>query len=207
MEINMKHIIGIILMACLWIGLGAISIRLGVGEDTAGEMISSTDGLLIGFKNEIAHTASVQVETNHKDISYGLGVDYQFPRENINLPEGWSSNIGKQEHIPVYGILTYNLYSNLKLKPALIAQFGYDFAHYQFPRNDEEDRYKSTNGLFYGYGISLAYDNFTLALLHRTNNSNINWEQFDSGEWIKNSDFNLATRQLNLSLGYRFSVH
>lgn len=207
MEKDMKHIVGIILMVGLCLGLSAISFRLGVGEDTAGETISSIDGLLIGNKNEIAHTASFQMEHNHKNISYGLGVDYQFPRENRKLPDGWSSNIGKHEHIPVYGILSYDFGSTNKIRPSLVAQFGYDFAHYKFTNNDEDDRYKSTDGLFYGYGISFAFDNFSLALLHRTNNSTIIWEQLESGEWVKNSDFNLATRQINLSLGYRFKVH
>lgn len=202
----MKYIFSFILMAALLAGLWAVDLRFGVGVDAAGETISSMEGMRIGNLNEMAGALSLQLESGRKNWTFGLGVDYQLPRQNQQLPDGWSSHIGDHYHVPVYGVIAYKFMSDSKYSPELIAQLGNDFAYYEFRYLDEGERYKYTDGLYYGYGIGINYENFSLTLLHRTNNSNLMYQELEDDVWEKQSEYNLVTRQINISLGYRFEL-
>ncbi|MDD4309014.1 MAG: hypothetical protein PHO32_01405 [Candidatus Cloacimonetes bacterium] len=200
----MKHVFGVMLMVALCSWLGAVSFRLAIGVDTAGEVISSHEALIIGDHLETAHSLSAQMECRKKGIIYGLGVDYQFPRESKKLPENWYTSIGKQTHIPVYGILGYRFETTTKVSPEIIVQNGYNFQRIKIHNHNEDWRYSAKNGAYYAFGFGLNYSEFSLNMLYRVNRFTLKGERLNGNDWENGSDYNSLTRQFNMSLGYKF---
>ncbi|PKN72576.1 MAG: hypothetical protein CVU50_06885 [Candidatus Cloacimonetes bacterium HGW-Cloacimonetes-3] len=200
----MKHLLGVLLLIALCSGLGAVNYRVAVGLDAAGEMIGFNEALIVGMQNYTAPTVSVQVENRQYAVTYGIGVDYQFPRVNKELPGSWTSNLREQTYIPLYGILLYSFPTTTKISPELIVQFGYSFPKLEFSNLDEDERYSVEGGLFSGVGFGLNYQDFTLNMLYRVNGFTMRYDELHNNIWEKGEDYKYQTRQCNISLGYRF---
>ncbi|GAB1467547.1 hypothetical protein MASR2M64_02200 [Candidatus Cloacimonadota bacterium] len=200
----MKHLLGLLLLLALCGMLAATDLRLLVGLDAAGETVMKNDGFILGNANIIVPTVSAQFENKNKNLIYGFGVDYQFPRKNVKLPGDGQSNLGNHSYIPVYGLLSYNFLSTDKISTEVIGQLGYSFPFFEFPNNDDNERYSVKGGLFTGLGFGINNNNLTLNVLYRVNTIRIKNEEFVHNAWEEYFASDYHTRQFNVSLGYRF---
>ncbi len=200
----MKHIVALLLIAALCSGLGAVNFRVAVGMDAFGKTTTYVKPIFVGFETQVGPTLSAQVTNKMWDVSYGLGVDYQLPKEFQEMPEGWSSDFNKHAYGLVYGILAYNIPIINKVSHDFIAQFGYSHPDFQFCPYNDNTSYSEEGGLFYGLGAGLNYQKLSLNVLYRVNNSKITEEHQNQGVVENRSKLSCQTRQWNMSVGYRF---
>jgi hypothetical protein len=200
----MKWILALVLVAALCSGIGALNIRVALGMDAFGDTVGNLDHFLFGNETQVAPTFSAQFSNKMKDVSYGLGVDYQYPKVYQEMPEGWSSDLEYHSFIPVYGILAYNIPTTNKVSHDIIAQFGYSYPIFNFEPHDSDERYSVKGGLFYGLGAGVNYQNVSLNVLYRVNNAKVMEEEFENNAWEENGDYGFVTHQWNISVGYRF---
>lgn len=200
-----REIIALLLLLAVIGGLSGKTLRFAVGLDMAGEMYAYEYPMFMGFKNETAPTASVQLELGKGKLNYGFGIDYQVNRDNIpRFP--FVSQIKHQAFIPMYGVLCYRFETVEKVSPELIGQLGYNIVDMRFKDDDPDERYSTNNGLFYGFGVGLNYDKFSLQCLYRVNCYEIIYEEYEYNAWEKDDPDETRTSQINLSLGYRLDM-
>lgn len=199
----MKHVLCLMFVIALCSGSYAVNSRIALGMDVFGEFVGHDENQVGGYDEQAAPTVSLQIMEEVKDFSLGVGANYQFPRDNKDLPGGLSSNIGTHYYIPIYGLIAYNIPTTGKVKPQLIGQIGYNITKFKFPYNDEDGRYIARNRMFYGLGFGIDSGKASLNVLYQINGSNIKYEWRINNAWEKRSDIDYQSRQLNLSIGYR----
>jgi hypothetical protein len=200
----MKHVLGLVLLLLLCSGVSAVNFRIAGGLDVAGETATYMNALAIGAADNMGLTFSAQALNNVKDFSYGVGVDYQSTRDNKKLPGGWSSNLDEHSFVPVYGIFTYNIPTISKFSHELITQLGYNFSNIEFPNSDQESRYSADDGLFYGLGVGVSYEQLSLQVLYRVNSFKFVSKEYYGNTLHSTEKYDANIRQFNISLGYRF---
>lgn len=200
-----REIIALLLLLAVIGGLSGKTLRFAVGLDMAGEMYAYEYPMFMGFKNETAPTASVQLELGKGKLNYGFGIDYQFNREVVT-PHQWTSDMEYQGFLPIYGILSYRFETVEKVSPELIGQLGYSVVDVKFKNDNPDERYSTNNGLFYGFGVGLNYDKFSLQCLYRVNCYEIIYEEYEFNAWEKDDPDETRTSQINVSLGYRLDM-
>lgn len=200
---KMKRIFGLMFIVTLCSMLNAVGGRLAFGMDTFGELYTINAALRIGQVDPMAPTVSIQVMQQIKNLSLGAGADYHFNR-NANLPEGFESVWGKHSFLPIYGSFAYNIPTYGSLKPQLIAKLGHSFPKFSFPFNDEDEKYSSSGGAFYGAGIGLDYRQSSLQVMYQTHEMKVKNSEYYDGSWEDDYENFMVARQLNISLGFKF---
>ena len=107
--------------------------------------------------------------------------------------------------IPLYAVAKYNIPLETSVKPYLKADLGYS---YNFGEEYVREMFDGSiaktsvdNGLYYGLGAGIEYNNFLIELMHKVNKADINYS-FNNGEKLKkNYDYSRTT----LSVGYKFN--
>jgi hypothetical protein len=199
-----RVLIALLLLMAVIGGLSGTTLRFAVGLDMAGETYGYEYPMFMGFKNETAPTASVQLELGKGKLNYGLGIDYQFNRETIT-PYPFVNEIEYQGFLPIYGILSYRFETVDKVSPELIGQLGYNIVDKNYNNNPYE-YYSTKNGLFYGFGVGLNYDKFSFQCLYRVNGYQTIYQVLENNTFVEESRTDTRTSQINVSLGYRFDL-
>lgn len=150
----------------------------------------------------------------YDNFEIGLGVAYQrhtSPDSVIRYTsEGTIGSLtAGYNSVPVYTLAKYNFDIGSPLKPFIKATLGYSFNEIDgnfrisSSQNGIQKIYygnsKVNNGLFYGIGGGLEYNDFTIDLMYQVNKTDL--EHNYNGQKIKN-DFDYS--RVTLSFGYKF---
>lgn len=165
-----------------------------------GKNVNKSESDRLGFDL----TAEVTREF-YPNLELGLGLSYQDHGrpESIKVENYKVQNTGYKS-LPIYGVAKYNIPLESSIKPYLKADLGYSF---NFDEKDlkveGESGWKTSvdNGLYYGLGAGIEYNNFLFEVMHKVNKADINYS-FNDGEKLKKSyDYSRTT----LSIGYKFN--
>lgn len=200
------------------LGLAVVSSMVMVGEGTnlylktgldisgkfdkvniLGENTNKSESDRLGFDL----TAEVTREF-YPNLELGLGLSYQDHGrpEYIRNGNDKVQNTGYKS-LPIYGVAKYNIPMESNIKPYLKADLGYSFNFDEKDLKGEAGKIKMSvdNGLYYGLGAGVEYNNFLFEVMHKVNKADINYS-FNDGEKLKKSyDYSRTT----LSIGYKFN--
>ena len=166
-----------------------------------GENANKSESDRLGFDL----TAEVTREF-YPNLELGLGLSYQDHGRPEYIRNGNDKykiqDINHYQYMEQQNII-YLLESNIK--PYLKADLGYA---YNFGEKDAIETWDGPiaktsvdNGLYYGLGAGIEYNNFLFEVMHKVNKADINYS-FNDGEKLKKSyDYSRTT----LSIGYKFN--
>ena len=176
-------------MKKLAIGLFLI---LGLSVFAEGSKIEVRGGYDFGAKYDVddiwdggdAKAGTFEIGTEYRyEVSPGLevggGIAYQSHKKIKNGYEAYNS-------VPVYLTTKYTFDTGMETKPYLKADLGYSF-----------NTNKANNGMYYGAGVGVSYNNFNVDLMYKENKSKING-------WLWDSSLNY--KRVTLGVGYNFGL-
>ncbi len=196
-------------------------------KTSTGYKVNKKETKDLGF--EIALEATRNITDN---FELGLGVAYQNhakPKSRTTSSSGtdWSSKyeteMPKYDSVPLYAIAKYNFETGTAWKPYLKATLGYSFnfgnkdaKENEFytssygDQNYSEDysyKYKADvkNGLYYGVGAGVEYENFFVDLMYQVNQAKVKLtEEYEDEKYeMGKKDFDYS--RVTLGFGYKFS--
>ena len=203
-----KVLLGLAVISSMAMAAEGTNLYLKTGLDISGkfdkvnilgENANKSESDRLGFDL----TAEVTREF-YPNLELGLGLSYQ----DHGRPESVKSNDDKVQNtgyksLPIYGVVKYNLPLESNIKPYLKADLGYSFNFDEKDLKGEAGKIKMSvdNGLYYGLGAGVEYNNFLFEVMHKVNKADINYS-FNDGEKLKKSyDYSRTT----LSIGYKFN--
>lgn len=166
-----------------------------------GENANKSESDRLGFDL----TAEVTREF-YPNLELGLGLSYQdHGRPEAGKIGGEKFQNTGYKSLPAYAVAKYNIPLESNIKPYLKADLGYA---YNFGEKDAIETWDGPiaktsvdNGLYYGLGAGIEYNNFLFEVMHKVNKADINYS-FNDGEKLKKSyDYSRTT----LSIGYKFN--
>ncbi len=168
---------------------------LGKGKMEQGSVSSNED-------TEVGITPGIEGRLHlQQQVSLGLGVRYQVPRERDE------DNADEFSFVPVYGIFQFNVPSGPDMNFGLVAHLGYNFFISDLDNLEktlsataaQKITLDTEGGLYWGIGarITLA-NNITIEALYNINYGTITIEQ--SGY----KDIDVTYKKLTLAVGYSF---
>ena len=103
--------------------------------------------------------------------------------------------------IPVYGTAKYKFDTQTAVKPYVKGDLGYSF------NNGDHDygrlgKFKAKNGLYYGVGGGVNYNNFNVELMYKENQGEYEYE----GPIGAKSKYDANYRRVSLGVGYDFNL-
>lgn len=211
-----KILMGMAVMSCVALAGEGTNFYLSTGIDISGkfEEVILSDGRdstklnkshseYSGF--ELTAEVTKEVVPN---LELGLGISYQDhdkPESFYSKTDGTIKNTGYNS-VPLYLVGKYNIPVDSNIKPYLKADLGYSF-------NFGEDDLKMTrgnnsmkvntsvdNGLYYGLGAGVEYNNFIVELMYKVNQADVEYKG-PNGSLKKSYDYSRTT----LAFGYRFN--
>lgn len=214
----MKNIlIGMVAMSCVALAGEGTNLYLSTGIDISGKFeeakvsngkqsqnLNKHDSEKSGF--ELTAEVTKEMVPN---LELGLGLSYQdhdrpealhVSKEKVTI-----KNTGYKS-MPLYLVGKYNIPVESNVKPYLKANLGYsfNFGEKDLSLKEEKDSLKVgtsiDNGLYYGVGAGIEYNNFIVELMYKANQADIEYKH--SGVKLKDSyDYSRTT----LSFGYKFN--
>ena len=209
-----KVLLGLAVVSSIAMAEEGINLYLKTGIDISGKFKNDSihgevsnraadgDG---GFEFAIEGTREV-----YPNLELGLGIalqDHGKPDKvslSYNQEFQTIKNTGYKS-VPLYAVAKYNIPLETSVKPYLKADLGYS---YNFGEEYVREMFDGSiaktsvdNGLYYGLGAGIEYNNFLIELMHKVNKADINYS-FNNGEKLKkNYDYSRTT----LSVGYKFN--
>lgn len=172
-------------MKKLAIGLFLI---LGLSVFAEGNKIEVRGGYDFGAKYDVddiwdggdAKAGTFEIGSEYRyevypGVEVGGGIAYQSHKKIKNGYEAYNS-------VPVYLTTKYTFNTGMETKPYLKADLGYSF-----------NTNKANNGMYYGAGVGVSYNNFNVDLMYKENKSKING-------WLWDSSLNY--KRITLGFGY-----
>lgn len=173
-------------------------------EVASGQSLNKSESDRLGFDL----TTEVTKEF-YPNLELGLGLSYQ----DHGRPE--AGEIGKKiekikfqntgyKSLPIYGVAKYNIPMESNIKPYLKADLGYSFNFDEKDLKVENEKIKMSvdNGLYYGLGAGIEYNNFVVELMYKVNRAKVQHEY----NGAKSSKFDYEYSRTTLSFGYRFDI-
>lgn len=173
-------------------------------EVASGQSLNKSESDRLGFDL----TTEVTKEF-YPNLELGLGLSYQ----DHGRPE--AGEIGKKiekikfqntgyKSLPIYGVAKYNIPMESNIKPYLKADLGYSFNFDEKDLKREAGKIKMSvdNGLYYGLGAGVEYNNFVVELMYKVNRAEVQHEY--NGK--KSSKYDYDYSRTTLSFGYRFDI-
>ena len=205
-----KVLLGLAVISSMAMAAEGTNLYLKTGADISGkfdkvnilgENANKSESDRLGFDL----TAEVTKEV-YPNLELGLGLSYQDHGrpEYIRNGNDKVQNTGYKS-LPIYGVAKYNIPLESNIKPYLKADLGYA---YNFGEKDAIETWDGPiaktsvdNGLYYGLGAGIEYNNFLFEVMYKVNKADINYS-FNDGEKLKKSyDYSRTT----LSIGYKFN--
>lgn len=171
----------------------------------------------LGFELALEATKNITDE-----FELGLGIAYQnhgkpkdsdvFKEIKLGVYEDFYKIPGF-DSVPLYAVAKYNFETGTAWKPYLKAALGYSL---NFGNEDvtityvgKSDKAKKEfeNGLYYGVGAGVEYENFFVDLMYQVNQAKLKITQEENILWTETEthkkDFNYS--RVTLGFGYKFS--
>lgn len=169
-------------------------------EVVPGQYANKSESDKLGFDL----TAEVTREF-YPNLELGLGLSYQDHGrpEHIVHKDTRVQNTGYKS-LPIYGVAKYNIPLESNIKPYLKADLGYSFNFDEKDLKAGDERIKTSveNGLYYGLGAGVEYNNFLVELMYKVNRADIQYE----GKGVKTPKYDYDYSRTTLSFGYRFDI-
>ena len=193
----------IILVLCVFTVLLSARpmLQFGLGLDVNGKQTFSNSTL--GNDSDVKPGASLYAEllSSKKaftgDMLFGLGMEYQLPRELKNL----NPDLHKREFsfLPVYFTLKYVILP-IQITPEVLVQAGYNLpiTHKNYDTN-ATDGLKVSGGFYWGMGAGVDIKPFILQAMYQSTQTNFKWNDIDS----KNLKSTNTNSQISIQVGMR----
>ncbi|MGL5278344.1 MAG: outer membrane beta-barrel protein [Cetobacterium sp.] len=196
-------------------------------DDYGNTKFNKKDTKDLGFEIALEGTRNI---TNNFEL--GLGVAYQNhakpkSRTITDFDGNWSSTneteMPKFDSVPLYAIAKYNFETGTAWKPYLKATLGYSFNikdkdakdFYSYTSSYEQDIYEESgsskfktdieNGLYYGVGAGVEYENFYVDLMYQVNEAKAKLKEEYDGESYDFGKKDFDYSRVTLGFGYKFS--
>lgn len=205
-----KILLGLVTLSSFALATEGTNLYLKTGFDISGkfdkvravtgEYANKSESDKLGFDL----TAEVTKEF-YPNLELGLGLSYQ----DHGRPE--AGKLGKDKFqstgyksLPVYALAKYNIPLESNIKPYLKADLGYSFNFGEKDLEVEDAKIKMSvdNGLYYGLGAGLEYNNFVVELMYKVNRADIQYEN----DRDKSPKYDYDYSRTTLSFGYRFDI-
>jgi hypothetical protein len=176
-------------------------IQAGVGLDLNGQQTFSNSTL--GEDGDVNTGVSLYGEllsgtrVATGNLLFGMGVEYQLPREMKDLSP--TAHSRQFSFLPIYATLKYVILP-LPISPEVIVQGGYNFLvnHKNF-EFDNSHKISANGGFYWAAGAGVDFKPFVVQLMYKSNQSSFKWTDVNFGE-LKSTNVN---SQLSLQLGIR----
>ncbi len=203
----MKHVFALMLVV-ISIGCGAVDLRIGVGANTGGRLSTLTEPLYYSVRLKEAPLVSLQASLRKKSLDLGLGADLQGKRDMKLSSPSAEATVKDISCIPIYVTASYYLSTKSVLKPMLVAQLGISLNDQKSVQTDEDwyDKRQVEDGLFYGVGMGLQYNNLSFNILYRVNEVYVQTDRYHNGVLDYSYEHDENINQVNMTLGYRLKL-
>ena len=212
-----KILLGMTTLSCIALASQDTNLYLKTGADIwqKFDVITPRDSETINRKKadrmgyELTFEATREIYPN---LEFGAGISYQDHGSTKSLVDreyDVKLDMPKFSSVPIYLVTKYNIPTNSNIKPYLKADLGYSFNHssgsFKVTEYDPEETRKFSsdikNGLYFGVGAGVEYNNFVADLMYKVNKAK--FEAISSqGEKAK-EDFDYS--RVTLSVGYKFN--
>ena len=167
------------------------------------DKINKSDRKDIGYEFSVEATQSVLPE-----VEVGLGLGYQdHGRGKAAEVEGEKGELMPRfRSVPLYATAKYNLPIESEFHPYLKADLGYSFnmkSSKTYKDEDGEEKCSYKNGMYWGLGAGVEYENFVADLMYKMNYGKVKCEGIDDGKYYSLSP-KINYGRVTLSVGYRF---
>ena len=161
--------------------------------------INKSDRKDIGYEFSVEATQSVLPE-----VEVGLGLGYQDHGRGkaVKDEDGDAPLMPRFRSVPLYATAKYNLPIESEFHPYLKADLGYSFnmkSSKTYKDEDGEFKFSYKNGMYWGLGAGVEYENFVADLMYKMNYGKAKISDEDGSETHK-----LDYGRVTLSVGYRF---
>lgn len=209
-----KVLMGMAVMSCVALAGEGTNLYLSTGVDISGkfEEVTFSEGKRSEKLNR-SHSESSGFELTAEvtkevapNLELGLGISYQDhdKPEASYVEKDTIKNTGYNS-VPLYLIGKYNIPVESNIKPYLKADLGYSFnfgeSDLKVEGNGAPMQINTSidNGLYYGLGAGIEYNNFIVELMYKVNQADVEYK--NSGvKYKKDYDYSRTT----LAFGYRF---
>lgn len=169
-------------------------------EVAPGQSLNKSESDRLGFDL----TTEVTKEF-YPNLELGLGLSYQdHGRPEAGKVGNYKFQNTRYKSLPIYGVAKYNIPMESNIKPYLKADLGYSFNFDEKDLKAEDEKVKMSvgNGLYYGLGAGVEYNNFVVELMYKVNRAEVQHEY--NGK--KSSKYDYDYSRTTLSFGYRFDI-
>ncbi|MDD2227871.1 MAG: hypothetical protein PHY48_00490 [Candidatus Cloacimonetes bacterium] len=173
--------------------------QFGVGIDVNGKQ--SFSNALFSTDSDVKNGASLygeilsSEELGSGDMIFGLGLEYQIPRELKDL--NYDSHKRQFSYLPIYLTGKY-VFLQSSISPEIIAQAGYNL-----PISNNNYEYSAINnlkvsgGFYWGMGAGVYFKPLVVQVMYKSGKSTFTWNNIESLETTS------TNTQLSLQLGIR----
>lgn len=174
----------------LYLGAGIVDIKTTfnkkVSENKKEEKLKG---------GEISAIAEVTKEC-YPNLELGLGTSYQKHNKKSDTGRNYNS-------VPIYGVAKYNFTVSESVVPYLKLNCGYSFNFDEKEKNTDgvNTKMKVNNGIYYGIGGGIEYNNFIVELMYKVNKSDVKFENNQENISKHRSSYYRTT----LAIGYKFN--
>lgn len=197
-------------------------------KDEEGVKANKKDTKNLGFEVALEGTRNI---TDNFELGLGVAYqNHAKPESNkytysesegiVSYNEELKYEMPKYDSVPLYAVAKYNFETNTAFKPYLKANLGYSF---NFEDGDAKETYTESikigtytdsytdsykysanvkNGLYYGVGAGVEYENFFVDLMYQVNEAKVELKEAD-GYSLGKKDFDYS--RVTLGFGYKFS--
>ncbi|GEM_PF-2176375 len=200
----MKKLMFILAVAFLAVQLQAkLMVQLGAGIDLAGKQTFSNE--TFGSDSDVNTGVSLFGELLSAgefltgEMLFGLGMEYQVPRELKNLSP--DAHKRQYSYLPVYATLKYVLLP-VGITPEAQVQFGYNFlvSEKNFEL-DASNNFTANGGFYWAMGAGVDFKPFLVQLLYKSMQSSFEWNDVSAS--VQGMESNNVQSQLSLQVGVR----
>ena len=137
--------------------------------------------------------------TQKTKLEVGGGTAFQFHKDLKDKVQG--QNEKNYNSVPVYATAKYTFDTQTVVKPYVKGDLGYSF------NSGNHDygvlgKFKAKNGLYYGVGGGINFNNVNVELMYKENQGEYKYE----GPVRVNSKYDANYRRVSLGVGYNFNL-
>lgn len=222
-----KVLFGLFALSSIAFANTNLYLRTGIDFNGKYEEINLGEGALHKKDSDgTGYEFAIEVTKNiDKNIELGVGIAYQdhgkidgkkvFEYEDKDNSYYTEFNFDDYQSVPVYLTGKLTIPTKYNIKPYLKMDLGYSFnfglnnlsTYNEDKENGVMDKYTDSvsldleNGLYFGFGTGLEYNNFTVDLMYKLNKADVKYSDLDVGV-TKPIDYSRVT----LSFGYKFDL-
>lgn len=208
-----KVLLGLFALSAVTFAYEGTNVYLKAGIDPYGRFkeakvedykLNKKDRKDVGYEFAIEATETVLPE-----FEVGLGLAYQdHGRPKAAKFEGEEMDtLNRFRSVPLYAVAKYNIPLESEFKPYLKADLGYSFNLKNSKTYRDEDgelKLSYKDGMYWGLGAGVEYENFVADLMYKMNYGKVKLEAREGSEYDSTSP-KINYGRISLSVGYKFN--